>query len=152
MKIIAKRRAFFKGEIIKIGQVLEIKGNTVPVWAKKIGKEETPVDAQPQQDVKQIELDVTQETETETETKDEIETETKDEEVIVAGDGGVHVVEEETPVEVDEFAGKTEKEILAILDELITKGIEKNIMLDDVETKTPVQQIIELRELLKEAK
>lgn len=146
MKIIAKRRAFFKGEIIKIGQVLEIKGNTVPVWAKKIGKEETPVDAQPQQDVKQIELDVTQETETET------ETETKDEEVIVAGDGGVHVVEEETPVEVDEFAGKTEKEILAILDELITKGIEKNIMLDDVETKTPVQQIIELRELLKEAK
>ena len=52
----------------------------------------------------------------------------------------------------EEFADKSEKEILEILDDLITKGIEVGVMIEDAEKKTPVEQIIELRKLIEEKK
>ena len=36
MKIIAKQKAFYKGEIIKVGQILDIKEKKIPSWAKEL--------------------------------------------------------------------------------------------------------------------
>lgn len=130
MKIVALRKALWCGEIIRVGQIVEIKGNKVPAWGKKVGKE---TETTPVETPKNAPQDTPQETKTPEQQP-------------------LPTTEETTPVEVDEFAGKTDEEILAELDALITKGIEKNIMLDDIENKTPVQQILELREKLKEAK
>ena len=151
MKIQAKRKAFFKGAIIKVGEVIDITGNKCPDWAKKIG-EDKPAPKQPEQQKNEPQ-------QPETKTGDEQlklgdGEQTPSGETIVAGDGGVFVDNGEQPEQTeqkDEFAGKTDAEILAELDTLITKGIEKNIMLEDVENKTPIQQIVELRELLKDA-
>ena len=41
--------------------------------------------------------------------------------------------------------GKTVGELGVILDELITKGLDANIELDNIENKTVIEQIVELR-------
>jgi hypothetical protein len=126
MKIYALRKAFFKGEIIRIGQIVEISGNKVPSWGKKVAseKDETPNQKPTDENKKVVDNENT--------TGEKDETPKSDE------------------VAVDEFEGKSEEEILKILDELITKSLEKNILLENVENKTPIEQIKELRELLKE--
>ena len=165
IKIQALRRAFYNGEIIKAGQIINITSNKVPSWAKKIGGKttdedtvktqkkdgtETPAGEQ-QSNINPDDAGVKPEdTAGETETTDE-------KEVIAAGDGGVHPIptgnekstEENIP---EDLIGKTDTEILAILDELITKGIEIGVMIENVEKKTPVEQIIELRKLIEEKK
>ena len=45
IKIQAQRRAFYNGEIIRAGQILDITSNKVPSWAKRIGKETPDEDA-----------------------------------------------------------------------------------------------------------
>ena len=40
-KIVAKQRAFFNGEIIKPGQIINFKGDNIPSWAKKVGSGKT---------------------------------------------------------------------------------------------------------------
>lgn len=59
-------------------------------------------------------------------------------EVVVAGDGGVHVI----PAE------KTEVEIMEEYNKLLDEAVEKNILLDDADKKTIVEQIAELKKLL----
>ena len=168
IKIQALRRAFYNGEIIKAGQIINITSNKVPSWAKKIGGKTTDEDTVKTQKKDETETHVGEQKQTninpeDTEVKSEDtgkegETETADEkEVIVAGDGGVHPIpaddtkpaEENIP---EDLSGKTEAEILAILDNLITKGIEVGVMIENTEKKTPVEQIIELRKLIEEKK
>lgn len=167
IKIQALRRAFYNGEIIKAGQIINITSNKVPSWAKKIGGKTTDDDTvkTPKKDEtettagEQKQILTPDHTEVKSEdTAKEEETETADgKEVIVAGDGGVHPIPEDgtKPAEEnipEDLSGKTEAEILAILDELITKGIEIGVMIENVEKKTPVEQIIELRKLIEEKK
>ena len=168
IKIQALRRAFYNGEIIKAGQIINITSNKVPSWAKKIGgkttdddtvktqkkdETETPTGEQKQLNINPNDTGVKPE---DSEKDDKEETPDNDE-VIVAGDDGVHPIptgnekstEENIP---EDLTGKTDTEILAILDELITKGIEIGVMIENVEKKTPVEQIIELRKLIEEKK
>ena len=59
-------------------------------------------------------------------------------EVVVAGDGGVHVISAE----------KTEAEIMEEYNKLLDEAVEKNILLEDADKKTIVEQIAELKKLL----
>lgn len=168
IKIQALRRAFYNGEIIKAGQILNITSNKVPSWAKKIGgkspdedavkaqkkdETETPAGEQKQLNINPNNTEVKPE-----DSKKDDEGETpNNEEVIVAGDGGIHPIttddekstEENIP---EDLIGKTDTEILTILDDLITKGVEVGVMIENAEKKTPVEQIIELRKLIEEKK
>lgn len=146
IKIQALRRAFFDGEIIRAGQVLTIKGNTVPTWAKRIGKTEEdkneevktpeqPVEdkpEQPEQQVEQISTDV----ETAREELKEINAE-----MIAEENAEVQPVAEQ-PVE--------DKE--AILNKLLDESCEKGILVEGLESMNIDEQIAELEKKLAEVK
>ena len=103
VKVVAKIRAFYNGEIIKPGQIITLKdGIEIPSWAKKINIAEQ------------------------------------------------HETPQNNQENANEFAGKTQEELLSILDELINKSIEMGITLENAENKTIVEQIIELRKLIAE--
>lgn len=154
IKIQALRRAFYNGEIIRAGQILNIVSNKVPAWAKRIDKE-TPDEKSGKIQKKdegkapageQQQLNINPD-----EKKGDEDTETADE------DAGKDETSDESGTEKenvipDEFANKSEKEVLEILDELITKGIEIGVMIEDAEKKSSVEQIIELRKLIEEKK
>ncbi len=58
----------------------------------------------------------------------------------------------EAPAEkADELAGKTEEELNTILDELITKGVELNVYLENTDNKTVIEQINELTAAINKA-
>lgn len=143
IKIQALRRAFFDGEIIRAGQVLTIKGNTVPTWAKRIGKTEEdkseevktpeqPVEDKPEQPVEQIPADV----ETAREELKEINAE-----MIAEENAEVQPVAEQ-PVE--------DKE--AILNRLLDESCEKGILVEGLESMNIDEQIAELEKKLAEVK
>ncbi|MBQ8475709.1 hypothetical protein IJ531_01455 [bacterium] len=50
----------------------------------------------------------------------------------------------------DNLENKSEEELNKILDDLIIKGIEKNILLDDAQDLTTIEQIAKWQELLGE--
>lgn len=159
IKIQAQRRAFYNGEIIRAGQILDITSNKVPSWAKRIGKETPNEDGKAQnkeeqksQTGEQQQLDINSDANNAApeEDKKEEETETPDEDA--AGDESTDETEEDVEVIPEDLVGKTDKEVLAILDGLITKGIEIGVMIEDADKKTPIEQIIELRKLIEEKK
>lgn len=157
MKIVAKRKAFYKGAIIKIGEVLTI-GNNVPIptWAKRVsGKAEETEGEQivitaPQQNTPQNpqpETPVTDAGEGKGEDKDETD---KTEET--EGDKDESAGDAATSVEVipDDLKDKSDEELAEMLNKLLDAGCEKGIMLEDTENKTIVEQIKELQEKLGE--
>lgn len=146
IKIQAQRRAFFNGEIIRAGQILTIASNKVPAWAKRIGKE-TPdenivKDENTNPAGEQQQLDINPDGEVE---KADAEKEEQKEEIAETD------AQEQVEI-LDDLAGKSDAEILAILDNLITKGIEVGVVIEDADKKTSVEQIIELRKLIEEKK
>ena len=128
IKVVAKIRAFYNGEIIKPGQIITLKdGIEIPSWAKKINNKRT----ESQNNVQQKQVNSPNENQKNTTTVEQQET------------------SQEAKLEnVEEFAGKTQEELTSILDELINKSIEMGITLENAENKTPVEQIIELRKLI----
>ncbi len=125
MKVICKIRAFWDGEIIRPGQIVEIKGKDVPCWAKPLnGKAPEPKEDE--------------------NTKGEPE----QKENKVPEDGKK---EDVNPLVAQELAGKNESELNAILDELRTEALDKNITVD-AENKTVIEQINELKIKLEEVK
>ena len=128
IKVVAKIRAFYNGEIIKPGQIITLKdGIEVPSWAKTINNKNT----ESQKNVQQEQVNSPNKNQKNTTTVEQQET------------------SQEAKLEnVEEFAGKTQEELTSILDELINKSIEMGITLENAENKTVVEQIIELRKLI----
>lgn len=128
MKVICKIRAFWDGEIIKPGQIVEIKGKEVPCWAKPLngkaddGENKVPEDKKPAEDKGD---------------------DKKDEDKKPS--------ENVNPMSAQELAGKNESELNAILEELRTEALDKNITVD-AENKTVIEQINELKIKLEEVK
>lgn len=123
MKIVCKIRAFFNGEIIKPGQIVDFKGKEIPCWAKPLNskadaeKENTPENPSTQQP---------------TQTGDKVPEENTPEK------------EQVNPQTAQELANKNESELNVILEELRTQALEKNIVVD-AENKTVIEQINELK-------
>lgn len=133
MKILCKIRAYYNGEIIKPGQIVDISGDTVPCWGKPVNNRK-PVEQKKQ----------TPEV-TGNETTDENETENNP----PVDNANGEQTPEVTPQEVQELANKPESELVAILEELRTQALEKNIIVD-AENKSIIEQINELKIKLNE--
>lgn len=135
MKVAAIIRAYYNGAIIKPGEIVNIKGDVVPSWAKKIHpqKKENKQDVQPEQPV-QTQL-IKEDTSTNTEVS-------QNEDNMPEND---NISDEELPS--DDLSSKTEEELLAILEDLQIKGLEKDIMINP-ENKTIIEQINELKTAL----
>lgn len=141
IKVIAIQRAFFNGEIIKPGRILNIKGDQIPSWAKKVtqGKGEetkTPQAPPAKKDAEQQTLIPPGQNETPA-NPDEGKNENEN---IPAG------LENNL-----DLSGKTDEELNVILDELITKGLEANVYLENTEGKSVIEQIQELTAAIKKA-
>ena len=138
IKIIAIEKAFYNGNIIKAGEIIEITDDKkVPEWAKVLGQtkdvqEETVVTQGTLIPNKQTIKEKAGKTEETVETDEVEETQTETEDVQ------------------DELVGKTDEELELILDELLTKALDKNIYIEDADKKTVIEQINELKSKLAE--
>lgn len=127
MKVLCKIRAFYDGEIVKPGQIVEIKGKDVPCWAKPVsGKATEEKTEQPTNLPEQRDDDVP-----------EVNTGNKTPE-------NNPVKEQVNPQVAQELATKNESELNAILEDLRTQALEKNITVD-ADNKTVIEQINELK-------
>jgi len=128
MKVICKIRAFWDGEIIKPGQIVEIKGKDVPCWAKPLnGKAPEPKEDENGKAPEQKEDENGKAPE---QNENNVPEDNKKDEV--------------NPLIAQELAGKNESELNAILEELRTEALDKNITVD-AENKTVIEQINELK-------
>ena len=139
---IALSRAYYNARIIKPGEKFTFKGDACPVWAKPVNPKKTEQVKQDTPEQTKIPLDNTP-----VKSGENVE-------VVTAGDGGVFEVPGEnkgdTATEAvipEDLAGKTEEELSEILEDLLTQGLNKNIMLDGT-NKTIIEQIVELRNVL----
>lgn len=138
IKIIAIEKAFYNGNIIKVGEIIEITDDKkVPEWAKvleqtKDVQEETVVTQGTLIPDKQTIKEEAGKTEETVETDEVEKTQTKNVDVQ------------------DELVGKTDEELELILDELLTKALDKNIYIEDADKKTVIEQINELKSKLAE--
>lgn len=138
IKIIAIEKAFYNGNIIKVGEIIEITDDKkVPEWAKVLGQtkdvqEETVVTQGTLIPDKQTIKEEAGKTEETVETDEVEKTQTKNVDVQ------------------DELVGKTDEELELILDELLTKALDKNIYIEDADKKTVIEQINELKSKLAE--
>lgn len=131
MKVIATRKAFYKGALIKAGQLVDIVDDVIPKWAQEIG-------GQPEKATESVQLELVDAKNIETVNQDTQETSKNSD-----------TTSESVQLEVtDDLLGKTEQELLEILDDLQLKGIEANLMIDDADKKTVIEQIYELKTLL----
>lgn len=127
MKVLCKIRAFYDGEIVKPGQIIEIKGKNVPCWAKPVSDKATEKKTeQPTNLPEQRDDDVP-----------EVNTDNKTPE-------NNPVKEQVNPQVAQELATKNESELNAILEDLRTQALEKNITVD-ADNKTVIEQINELK-------
>lgn len=122
MKIICTIRAFYNGEIIRPGQIIDFNGKDIPCWAKPLkgksaGQESTPTAPK--------------------EIKSPEDNSGKAPEKVSAK-------EQVNPQTAQELASKNESELNAILEDLRTQALEKNITVD-ADNKTVIEQINELK-------
>lgn len=135
IKIIAIEKAFYNGNIIKVGEIIEITDDKkVPEWAKILGQTK---DVQNEAVVTQGTLIPNEQT-NQGETEENVETDEVEE------------TQTETEDVQDELVGKTDEELEQILDELLTKALDKNIYIEDADKKTVIEQINELNSKLAE--
>jgi len=130
MKVKVIRKIFFNGTIVQPGSIVNIKSDSVPVWGKAVDKNfQTP-----------------DKTQTSVLTKTPVQPEQQGNPT-----SGDPVEQNTNPVNYSsDLEGKTEAELLKILDNEITKAVEKNIMIEDADKKSSVEQIIEIRTKLAE--
>lgn len=144
MQIKVTRKIFLNGSIIQPGKIINFAGKEIPAWGKAINKiEQAPRPQQNETSTKegQAPAEGKKEIPEAQPTSNNSETETKDEN------------KKETPVTVNsDLEGKSDAELAKILDAEITKAVEKNIMIDDLDKKSPLEQIIEIRTKLAEIK
>ncbi len=157
MKVLCKIRAFYDGEIVKPGQIVEIKGKDVPCWAKPVSdkateeKTEQPTNLPEQRD-DDVPCWAKPVSDKATEEKTEQPTnlpEQRDDDVPEVNTGNKTpennpVKEQVNPQVAQELATKNESELNAILEDLRTQALEKNITVD-ADNKTVIEQINELK-------
>lgn len=144
--------AYYDGGLVYPGTIIKNYEGEIPKWATLAGgkeqKAKTPVE--PPKSSENKNSNVVQQEQNKDEIQTQInppedennanETQVQENEVIVASDGDVHVIPQE----------KTEVQRMEELDTLITKAIEKNIVIEDADKKTVDEQIAELKSLLGE--
>lgn len=147
MKAICKIKAYYNGAIIKPGETVNIKGNKLPSWAKGINdsaKKKEEIDDNTPKEVNN-EGQISNENTTPEEVN---EGENKEDNTPKEDEPKEGVNEESTPNEtVDDLTGKTEAELSAILDDLLTQALDKGIEIE-IGTKPIIDSIIELRQKL----
>lgn len=137
IKIVAKQRAYFNGEIIKPGQIIKnFKGDTIPSWAKKIGSEKNEEPSNPKPPIAENENG--QQTLIPPGQNEIPENPDKNKN---GNDGDYIPADSENEID---LSGKTDDELNALLDELITKGLDAGVYLENTENKTVIEQIQEL--------
>lgn len=144
--------AYYDGGLVYPGTIIKNYEGEIPKWATLAGgkeqKKEAPVG---QPNLSENENGNTNpegqgKSEIETQTnapeseKTETETQSEQKEENVSGEGDNHIIPEE----------KTDVQKMEELDTLITKAIEKNIVIEDADKKTVDEQIAELKTLLGE--
>lgn len=142
--------AYYDGGLVYPGTIIKNYEGEIPKWATLAGGKEqkSEVIAGPQKPSKDENnnSEIQNENETQTQTivnedeKDKPENQVQESEVVVAGDGEAPLIAQE----------KTEAQLMEELDALITKAIEKNIVIEDADKKTIDEQIAELKKLLGE--
>ena len=153
-KIIAIEKAFYNGNIVKAGEIIEITDDKkVPEWAKVLGQtkdvqEETVVTQGTLIPDKQTIKEKAGKTEETVETDEVEETQTETEETVETDE--VEETQTETEDVQDELVGKTDEKLELILDELLTKALDRNIYIEDADKKTVIEQINELKSKLAE--
>ena len=144
--------AYYDGGLVYPGTIIKNYEGEIPKWATLAGgkeqKAKTPVE--PPKSSENKNSNVVQQEQNKDEIQTQInppedennanETQVQENEVIVASDGDVHVIPQE----------KTEVQRMEELDTLITKAIEKNIVIEEADKKTVDEQIAELKSLLGE--
>lgn len=141
MKVICNTKAYWDGEIIKPGQVLNIKGDTVPTWATAFKSKKTQNDEKENTPEENVNNEQNQNVQNEGENTPE--------ENPVTNQGAEKV--KVNPMDALELSRKSESELSVILDELLTKALDKGIEID-LEKQSTIESIIELRTKLKEVK
>ncbi|MBE7713709.1 MAG: hypothetical protein E7Z87_08190 [Cyanobacteria bacterium SIG26] len=140
MKVTAKIKIFYKGSIYKPGEKVDIKGNIAPSWAKEykpVKEEKQPVKIEADKTPEELESDKN----TTEENSDEYVDKTPEE-----LESDKNTTEENS----DEYVDKTPEELTIILDNLINKAIEKDIIIEDADKKSVIEQIMELEKKLAE--
>lgn len=133
IRIQALCRAFYNGEIIKPGQVLTIKGDIVPSWAKLVGQSKK--------------TQKSEDNETQTEEGKQKTLTLNNLKVNVVNPTSDNTEQEQTP-SVD--TSKLPEEALNnLLDDLLTKTCEKGLMVDCA-NMTILEQIEALKKALEE--
>lgn len=148
MKVIALRRAFYRGAIVRVGDVINTKGNLIPEWAKKFDeKEEVKEPQQPQQpqqpqpEQPQVNQNAEQINLGFEENEKGKEEEKKEEEK-----------EPQQPQESENLEEKTDEELMEILNPLLDTSVQMGIMLENAADLSLAEQIVELRKLIEENK
>lgn len=145
----AKIKAFYNGEIVKPGTILEFKGNKLPSWAKEVkqSKKEQSAPAGEQNNKPDEQTGTNGEQKPSTDEQNG----TNGEQNAQVGEQQNETAKEDKidPQFAQELAGKSESELNAILDELLTKALDKGILID-TENKTIIEQINELTKKLSE--
>lgn len=156
VKVKVTARAWYKNTYLKEGQIIDFNGDKMPSWAtladgievkskkQEQKKESNPVNTET----------LNNENTEENGTGVELDNTPEETEVVVAGDGGVHVVSNEENQEENNSvnSGDVSAEALEYLERLINEGIEKDILIEDADKKTVQEQIKELEEKLGKGK
>lgn len=163
------KMAFYNGALVYPNEIIKnYKGDSVPSWATLANGKDAPVkkDEAPEANVPEkckpcyadgktpSDADCAECKAKEADADGEEEGEAETEEVIVAGDGGVH----EIPADEASKAGEagedgtpdeqTEEALMEEYNALLDEAVDKNILLEDADKKTIVEQIAELKVLL----
>lgn len=147
MKVIALRRAFYRGAIVRVGDVINTKGNLIPEWAKKFDEKEEakepqqPQTQQPQPEQPQVNQNAEQINLGFEENEKGKEEEKKEEEK-----------EPQQPQESENLEEKTDEELMEILNPLLDTSVQMGIMLENAADLSLAEQIVELRKLIEENK
>ena len=142
--------AYYDGGLVYPGTIIKNYEGEIPKWATLAGGKEqkSEVTDEPQKPSNNENNNPETQNENETKTQtivnedknDKPENQVQESEVVVAGVDEAQLIAQE----------KTEAQLMEELDALITKAIEKNIVIEDADKKTVDEQIAELKSLLGE--
>ena len=161
------KMAFYNGALVYPNEIIKnYKGDSVPSWATLANGKEAPVKKEDEQKVvipeniaekcapcyadgkTPSEADCAECKAKEADADGEEEGEAETEEVVVAGDGGVHEIPADDTAKEEAVAEQTEEALMEEYNALLDEAVDKNILLEDADKKTIVEQIAELKTLL----
>lgn len=152
MKVIALRRAFYRGAIVRVGDVINTKGNLIPEWAKKFDEKEEVKEPQQPQQPQQPQPEQPQVNQNAEQINLGFEENGKGKEEEKQEDKKEEEKEPQQPQESENLEEKTDEELMEILNPLLDTSVQMGIMLENAADLSLAEQIVELRKLIKENK